>query len=183
MNVLERATVINNEYRTASMNRRYYSYRLESTQALNRSLEIIVAVSSSATAAAWRIWQTGAGDLAWKLFAGTAAIVAVVKPLLRLGKDIERYSELSVGYATVYYDLKVLVEDLIVAGDISGEAWSRYCAIRQRTRDLGIKDDLSPRRRLHRRCFEQVKAEIPSRSLWWPREEEHGSPATTAGTA
>lgn len=169
--VLEKARSVNNEYRTAAMNRRYYACRLQKAQSLNTGLEIAVAVSSSGSIAAWSAWQTGPGVVAWKLLAAIAAIVAVAKPLLRLSKDVERFSELTVGYGALYFDMRQIVEDLRISGVMSDEIWSRYCAVRQRLKDLGIKDDLVPRKRLHRRCYDEINREIATETLWWPAEE------------
>ena len=169
--IREKARAINDGYRTAAMNRQYYACRLTTTQRLVTTLDVVAAVAASGTIAAWASWQTGAGATLWKALAGFAAVVTTVKPFLRLSKDVERYSELVIGYAAVYFDLKQLVEDVRTEQSLSEASWSRYQAVRQRTKDLGIKDDLVPKKRLHRRCYEQVKKEIPQDTLWWPSEE------------
>jgi len=43
---------------------------------------------------------------------GGATILGVLKPLLQLGKQIEKYTKLYTGYTGVYLDLKYIVEDI-----------------------------------------------------------------------
>jgi hypothetical protein len=154
------------------MNRRYYACRLQEIQRWLTVLDIVVAISASGTIAAWSVFKDGGGSFAWKTFAAVAAVVAVVKPFLRLSKDVERYSELVVGYAAVYFDMKAIVQDIKTEGRVTDEAWARFSVVRQRTKDLGLKDDLIPKRKLHQRCFHEVNNQIPSATLWWPIEED-----------
>lgn len=169
--IYEKAKAINDEYRTAAMSRRYYGCRLKTIRHWNRALEIVVAIGSSAAIATWTVWQTGETAFVWKSLAAVATVVAVIKPFLGLAKEIERYSELVGGYSALFYDLEQLVLDMRTSGGLSDAMWQHYLAIRQRTKDLAMKDDILPSKRLHRRCYDQIKRELPAEDLWWPDEE------------
>ena len=167
----EKAKAINDAYRTAAMNRKYYSCRLNRAKRLNLSIEIFMAFGTSGAVAAWNIWSNGKGVLVWKILAAIVTLIALIKPFLQLSKTIERYAELVTGYAGLYYDLEQLSLDMKTSKCVGDSCWKRYLSTLQKTKDLGIKDDISVRKRLHRKCFDDVKKEIPASSLWWPEKE------------
>ena len=96
------------EYRTALMNREYYSCRLASVRTQNRILEIIIAVGTSSAVASWTIWQTE--EVVWTSIAAVVTLLTIVKPIIDYPKSIERYSKLFVGHGDVYYDLDRVVK-------------------------------------------------------------------------
>ncbi|MBV9068281.1 MAG: hypothetical protein JO231_06195 [Acidobacteria bacterium] len=169
--ILMKAQTVNDEYRTAALNRKYYGCRLQTVKRQNLTCEILLAFSSSSAVAAWSLWQTETGSLAWKILSAVAAIIAIVKPLLALDKDIERYSELVVGYAALYYDMRKLIADAKINSGVAAEDWARFESFQQRMAALGVKDDLRARQKLHDRCYDEVLSEIPDSALWWPLEE------------
>lgn len=171
MSEYEKARALNDEYRTVAMNRKYYACRLASIKRLNLALEILIAVGTSGAVAAWTLWKTGPPAVAWKVLAAVATLLSVIKPFLNLGKEIERYSELVVGYAALLFDLDAVILEVRTSNRISDGAWQKFLTHRERTKQLGIKDDLRPKVRLHRRCYSEINHEIPARTLWWPSEE------------
>ena len=152
------------------MNRRYYGCRLQAAKHWNLFFEIVTALASSATIAAWTFWRTGPGVYSWQVLAALSAVCAVIKPFLGLSKEIERYSELVAGYSVLFYEMKQLLEDVRAADGISDDLWARYQAGRSRMKELGVKDDARPKRRLHTRCYEETKRQITTAELWWPEE-------------
>jgi hypothetical protein len=180
----EKAGVINDDFRDAAFNRRYYSCLLSQAKRLNLTLDIIVAIGTSGAIAAWNIWQDGPGTFVWKSLASVATLVALIKPFLTLPKEIERYSELVAGWAGVFYDLKQITVKMRTSGAITDEIWCAFEPTQQRVKELGVKDDPNINKRLQRRCFEEIKQQIPSDALWWPEERLNGQsgqiPETTA---
>ncbi len=57
---------INNTYRTALMNRKYYGYRLSLVKNWNVGLEIVIAVGTSLAIGAWVIWRSPVGENTWE---------------------------------------------------------------------------------------------------------------------
>lgn len=171
-NIAVAAQAMNDEYRSAAMNWKYYGARLERVKQINLTLELVLAISSSGAIAAWNIWQSGAGETLWKVLAAVAAVIAVVKPLIGLDKSIERYSELVVGYAALFYDMRKLIADGKAANTVTAEDWARFGSVQQRIAALGVRDDPVPKRRLHMISYETVLREMPDDLLWWPKETE-----------
>jgi len=160
---------VNNTYRTALLNRKYYGYRLSVVKKRNTALEIVIAVGTSSAVGAWAIWQsTAVGANAWAVLTCLAALFAVVKPILNLSKDVERYSKLFVGHGDVYYDLQAITMELARVRGYTDKIRETFESVLKRIKQLGIEDDPKPNEKLHRRCFEEVKTEIPVNSLWWP---------------
>jgi len=92
--------------RTAFLNVRYYERRLQQTERLNFTLDIILAISapSSAVAKLW-VWDSNIGNIAWTILLIIAAFVSVAKPLLNLSKRIKNYETLVFGYRMLHFDL------------------------------------------------------------------------------
>lgn len=169
--VYQQVKAINDEYRTAGMNRKYYACRLRRLRRIETTLEILLAVGTSGAVATWSIWKDPPGDIVWKVLGAAVTLLAVVKPFLQLPREIERYSELATGYGTLFYDYDQILLELRTGRSVSSELWSRFCSLRDRNKELGIKDDLPARKRLLRRCYVEINNEIPIDSLWWPDDD------------
>ena len=168
----EKAKVINDELRNAALSRRYYGCLLIRTKRIVLTLDILVALSTSAAVAAWNLWQGGAGAYVWKILGALATLVAVIKPFLNLSKEVERYSDLVSGWTAVYYDLKEINVRMRTSDSIPEDAWSAYEATQKRVKDLGGKEDPRIDQGLLRLLFETIKLEIPPETLWWPEERD-----------
>lgn len=160
---------VNNTYRTALMNRRYYGYRLSVVKTWNAVLEIVIAVCTSSAVGAWAIWKsTSVGANVWAVLAGLATLFAVVKPFLNLSKHVEKYSKLFVGHGDVYYDLKIITTELSRVRDYTDKIHEAFGRALERIKQLAPEDDPKINEKLRRRFFEEAKKEIPVESLWWP---------------
>jgi len=159
---------IYDHYRTASLNRKYYACRLKKTKQWNAAIEILQAVANSSAVASFAIWNHPYGKTVWGSIMAVATLVAVVKPILQLGKSIERYGELYMSYTAVFYDLKDFVEEAAVSKSVSEETLKDFKAVHKKVKDLSIRDDISPSVKLLRRFQKEVNAEIPPGSLWMP---------------
>jgi hypothetical protein len=160
---------INNTYRTALMNRKYYGYRLSLMKTWNVVLEIIIAVGTSSAVGAWAIWKsTSVGENTWAILAGLATLFAVVKPFLNLSKHVEKYTKLFVGHGDVYYDLQTIATDLARVRDYTDEMHEAFKRALERIKKLALDDDPKINEKLRKRYFEEVNKEIPVGSLWWP---------------
>ena len=60
------------------------------------------------------VWQFSAGKIAWGLISGTAVILAIAKPLLKLTDRIEMYAKLYGEYTSAFARMKILVDDIQV---------------------------------------------------------------------
>lgn len=162
---------INDTFRTALMNRKYYGHRLTTKRSCCVILDIIIAVGTSSAVGAWFIWrETPAGKNAWAIIAGLAALLAVIKPFLNLPKQIEKYSKLFIGHGDVYYDLKAITTELARVRDYRSKVQEAQGRVLDRIKQLAPEDDPKINENLRRRFFEEVNREIPVESLWWPKK-------------
>lgn len=164
----ERLLQLYRTYRTASLNRKYYACRLITYRRWNLALEIALALGTSGTIGAWAIWTVGYGKYAWAAIAGLAAILALLKPILALPKQIERYTKLFAGYSDLFYDLEQISDDVRISGLLSKETSKSYGRALDRFRKLSTDDDAKPNEKLRRRCYDEVLREIPASTLWLP---------------
>lgn len=159
-------------YRTELMNRKYYGRRLAATKRLAQVMDITVAVGTSTAIGTWALWRTGGGHHVWEILSAFAAIVAVIKPFLQLPSHADRYGRLFAGHGTVFYDLRALVQEIDRVRDYPQSVHAAYAAVCDRAKALSIDDDPTPKGRILRRCFREVKQEIPESGLWWPPRGE-----------
>jgi len=164
----ERLLQLYRTYRTALLNRKYYACRLTLYRRWNLGLEIALAVGTSGTIGAWAVWKNGTGQYLWTFIAGAAAILALLKPILALPKQIERYTRLFSGYSDLFYDLEQLSNDARISRSLSKEMIKSYGRSLDRYRKLAGEDDAQPDQYLRRKCYEDVLKEIPASGLWVP---------------
>jgi len=174
VSVYERARLLNNEWRTAQLNQKYYRCRLNDERRLSFWLDLAIAFTSSGAVAGWTIWKLGPGAFVWQIAGAVTTLLAIARPLLKLPERVERLTELATGYSTIAFDLSLHANRARVKGGFSDDEWATIEGIIERNRDLNIKDEHPPRERLHRRCYTEVNRESPVAQLWW-------GPPTTEG--
>jgi hypothetical protein len=157
-------------YRTSLMNMKYYGLRLSAFQRLNLMLELVVAIGASASVAGWAIWKIASGSVVWAVIAGTSALLAVIKPIAQISKQVERYSKLHSGHADVSFDLEALIREIRADGAVSDPIKHTYSRTMERIRVLVPQDDPRPSRKLLKKCFDEVNREIDVRDFWLPKE-------------
>jgi len=100
--------------RTARLNVKYYSRRLQVLERSSLTLDLILAIAApTSTVAGLWFWQSESGRAIWQLLGIPAALAAVLKPVLGLTKRIKEYESVLAGYRTLEFDLchiKSLVE-------------------------------------------------------------------------
>lgn len=158
--------------RTARLNVKYYSRRLQFFERLNFWFELVLLASapSSAVAGLW-FWNKPAGELVWQYFGVVAAIVALTKPLLMLPKKIKEFESILSGYRVLEYDLmeiKVLVEqsqkyDASLQSEFK-KAMSREKAL------IGKTPETRENTQIKNLCEFEVLKELPAESFFVPEE-------------
>lgn len=167
--LLAQLGLIHDAFRNACLSRNYYARRLSNFKVLNTFYEIILAIGTSTTVAAWTYWNVPGDKNFWTIFAGIIAVLAIIKPFLPLSREIERFSNLHTGYSDLFYDLKRLVDDIKVAKCITKEFVETYKNTDKRYKALALKDDPRHRKRLKAKCEEEVRKAFPRNYLWNPR--------------
>jgi len=157
-----------NTYRTELMNRNYYGNRLAATRRASAALDIALAVGTSSAIGAWALWRTSVGEIIWPVLSGVAALLAAVKPFLHLPAKTERYTSLFAGHGAVFHDLQAIVVEIERIGDYTKAISAKYNAVLERAKALSPNDDPCPRRRLLKRCYDEVNHQLPVTGFWWP---------------
>ena len=171
-------TDIYDNYRTASMNSKYYARRLTRISRFNAIYEATQALGASSTIATWSLWKSETGKQIWAAFAGLVGLLVVLKPFFKLHQKIEQFSKLHTGYRDLYYDLDQVVNEIKKTRSLTKSMTETLRAAANRFRNLAHEDEVSPSKRLLRKSQNEVNNEIPVSSLWYP---EHLPRTATGG--
>ena len=139
----------------AEMNVKYWKGLTQRYLRRDKIMKIFVALTSSGTVAAWSIWSEY--PAVWKVLSATAAIVAILLPLLKYQKTIEITSKLSGKWWEVRNEYEQQWIDFKNNEDIS-ELRKRHSITKQKEvplveREANIPED----KKLLTKCFDDVK--------------------------
>ena len=161
-----------NELRTARLNVKYLQQKLRTLKRVNLSYEIILAVTTSSTVAGFSFWQEGTGKAIWAGVGGLAAVLSVVKPILKLPETFQRKQELLASYMILDHDLNTIVSEIQFKKKYDEALRQQFVRALERKAELVKKDtDSSVNERLRRRCTNEVLRELPSDSFYIPPEK------------
>ena len=158
--------------RTARLNVKYFGMRLQQYEMYNFYIELLLLVTapSSAIAGLW-YWQTEIGQYIWQIMGVSAAIAAVIKPLLSLTKRIKDYESILSGYRTLEYDLmeiKSLVEENNKYDSFMKKELRKAS---QREKSLISRNPESyENKKIKSICEEEVRKELPLECFIVPEE-------------
>ena len=165
---------IYDNYRTARLNVKYYCARLVMLERWNTFLEIVVAVAApgSVISGQWFL-KTQTGLQLWELVSAVAAIAGFLKPFLKLSQKIKFYEQTLSGYRALEYDLYEIV--LRVRDEEAYSAASKKlfeAAMKKKKTLVTNPPENNQNKKLIDRCFREVLSEIPTETLYLPRERE-----------
>jgi hypothetical protein len=161
-----------NELRTARLNVKYLQRKLRTLKRVNLSYEIIMAVATSSTVAGFSFWQEGAGKAIWPGVGVVAALLSVVKPILKLPDTLQRKQELLASYMILDHDLNTIRVEIEFQKKYDEPLKGQFTRALQRKAELVQKDTGSTvSERLRRRCYSEVLRELPSKSFFVPPKE------------
>lgn len=156
------------ELRNEMFNREYYGCMLHRRRRLDRLLQFVIAVGSSSAIAGWAIFREGTGAAVWATIAGLTTLVAVAQPILNLPKDIERYSKLFMSHASIYEELKRIVQEVEVRQDFPPGLRKAFAEAGRLRSALSADDDPKVDKRLARKVQEDVNRFWPVKKFWMP---------------
>lgn len=163
---------IYDNYRDVLLSSDYYACRLVYLKRCNLYYEIILALGASGgLVAGWYIWKTSYGQPVWASFSGVAAVLAILKPILKISEEVGRYSKLYTGYADLAYDYKQLVNKIKIKGGISEELRREAVSAEKRFKSLSVDDDPRPSEKLLRKCQQAIKQRVPKFDDWLGAEQ------------
>jgi hypothetical protein len=160
------------DYRNVRLSRDYYACRLAFFRRWNRFYEIILALGATGSVAAgWYIWKTSYGQPVWAVFSGLAAVLAIIKPILKIPEEVEKYSKLHTEYAVLTVVYQQLVDEIRESGGITPEMRERIAGASSHVKTLAPQDDPNPSEKLLRQCQMKIKKVVPGFKDWLPTNQ------------
>jgi len=160
------------KYRTARLNVKYYSRRMELAERWNFALELVLLVTapSSAVAGLW-FWNADFGKIAWQYLGVIAAFAAVLKPFLALTKRIKEYESVLSGYRILEFDLMEIKSLIEQKQKYDAALQSEFKKALQRERTLvGKTPETRESQKIKSQCESEVLQELPASSFFVPQE-------------
>lgn len=169
-NVREGLGHVYDAYRTASMNQKYYRYMISKMQRRNLIFEVVVAIGTmGAGVSGWALWKTEIGTALWAIIAAVAALLAIAKPIVNYSRKIERFSKLYAGYTDIFHRAKELKESIEYEQELAPKHLVSYKELPGLFRELGVTEEDPPKKKLLRKCQDEVNREMPAKSFWMPQ--------------
>lgn len=164
-----RLTQIYDSYRIALMNQKYYRYELSRLQRFNSIFEIVIAVGTSGSGvSAWALWDSDLGKVIWAVIAGPAAILAIIKPIIKHSKVIEDYSTRHTKYSVIVEELDRLIKDIGFKHKLEPDHNKSFDNIPKLFGEISKLEKEPPKKQLLDQCFDEVNKEHPPESFWMP---------------
>ncbi len=158
--------------RTARLNVKYYSRRLQTLERQNFLIELVLLATapSSAVAGLW-FWEAEYGKVIWQYFGIVAAVTAVLKPLLNLTKRIKEFESVLSGYRTLEYDLMEIKSLVEQKKKYDSALQSEFKKSLQREKALvGKTPETREDRKVKAVCELEVRQELPREYFFVPEE-------------
>lgn len=170
----EQVIIVYDAMRDACLSRAYYEDRLEWWQRVNFGIEVVLALTASASGiGGWAVWQSGTGVKAWAAISGATAAVAVVKPFLAADKRIATYAALTSEYAALFHNFKSLATQIKMDHAITKEMKSAFFKSEKEFARLAQQDTAQPNAKIVARLQDVVNRQLPANSLWLPEDNSH----------
>lgn len=158
--------------RTIKFNVRYYTVKLERAKQKDRWTEIILAiVVPSSAIAGLPLWQNRYGTYAWTVLTVVAALLAVIKPFLKLTESVQSYEAVISRLRTIEGELVELQNEIFQRRRYDQPMQDKLGLI---IRSMGRVQEIEPiepvDEQLRRTIFDQIKKELPNESFYVPEE-------------
>jgi hypothetical protein len=157
--------------RTARLNVKYYSCRVALLQRQNFWIEGVLAATASGSAiAGLAFWDTTYGAFVWRFLVVVSAILAVVKPLLKLAERMQNLEELVGEYRAVEYELKKIEVAVKQRHAYEKELQDRFASAMDRMGEIANRKGHEFRvdEKLRGRCEKEVATELPAHHFFVP---------------
>ncbi len=158
--------------RTARLNVKYYSHKLQTLNRWNLFIDLVLAAttSTSAIAALW-FWNLEIGKIIWQYIGVISAFMAVSKPILKLADRIKDTQNIVSSYRGLEYDLreiKALIEQKQIYDNTEKAAFIKAM---QREKELVEKTPANgENRKVKADCERDVRREFPKESFFVPKK-------------
>jgi hypothetical protein len=158
--------------RTARLNFKYYSVKLDRMERLNFIFQIVIAAAlPSSTFAGYEIWKTGTGSTLWGVLLIVASVFAFLQPFLKLTDKIKKYDAIVNGYHILDFDMQELRAKISNSRNYTKAHHKLYEAALKRKKAVGVKESgIKLDKSLRDKCTVEVGRELPSKNFYIPEE-------------
>jgi hypothetical protein len=162
---------IYDEYRTACLNVKINKYQLSKFRMWNFVIEFILALTASSSFAGFWFWNNETGQIMWKFFLLTTAILAILKPLLNLSGKIQKFSEVLTDFKSLEHDFHKLTILINQQQRYDPEFKEQFFYLLDQKRFINQKNNEGSIRTRKKLQFEaEVTDELPESSFYIPGE-------------
>jgi hypothetical protein len=125
---------------------------------------------SSAIAGFW-FWDTEYGKIVWSFMGVIAAVLAVLKPILALTKQIKEFENVLSGYRMLEFDLREIKTNIEQKRKYDLPLQADFKKALQREKALVAKaPETREKKKVKQFCENEVRQELPSDSFYIPKE-------------
>jgi hypothetical protein len=158
------------EFRTTRLNIKYYTVLLNTLQQRQNVIDIAIAISAPGSAiAGFVFWNSDLGHWVWQVFAVVAALLAIIKPIIKINDQIDILKEIVSGYAALECDIEILIAEIKQFKKYDKNAVTKLVEILGKKSKLVQKTHVLPNDdQLLTRMEEEVKRELPKDSFYIP---------------
>lgn len=157
--------------RTAKLNEIYFSRRLYTYALLNNSMEFAIAATASTSAiASLTVWKNDSGAILWHGLLIIAAVISVLKPILKITNKVRLYEEVLSGYRSMSYELLQLKSSISTEQQYNAKHKSLLQSIMKKHGTLVTKSPESKEnKKVKRECEQEVLNKYPEDSFYIPK--------------
>lgn len=129
-------------------------------------------MTTSSTVAGFSLWKTAYGGGIWTAVGAVAAILSVIKPILKFPEHLRRNQELLASYYILDHDLNTICIEIKHRKTYDDSLHKQFLRALDRKAELVKQDTASSvDERLRIRCRVAVEQELPADSFYIPPDQ------------
>ena len=159
-------------YRDVRFSVLYYAEKLSKYKLQNSIFEIVLAATTSTSAIAilW-LWETQLGQEIWKYILVASALIATIKPVIKLTEKIQKYEKTLTGYRTLYKDLTLIINQVKQSEEYAPVHKNKFVEVSTKEGELAMDSpEIVFNEKIEERCKKQVEIELPSDRFFIPKD-------------
>lgn len=160
------------DYKTAAWNVCIQQAELDRLKKLNNWIEIPLAILASSSIAGLAVWETAAGGVIWKILGLCTAILAIIKPFLRIPEKIEQRGKMLADYYGLEHDLEKIKKLVGQHRRYDDRLRRQYLKVLDRKGKIREKytgaNHLKNSEAIKQRCKDEVERRLPPSEFYFP---------------
>lgn len=147
-----------------------YQGRAEFLRTVSFWSDVVTALfAGSSAVAGFAVWKNGAGAPVWALGAGLAAVIATMKPVLRLSEKVKQCESLGNAYTDLMHECKIIGTRVRNESAYSPAQMKATLSAQENARKLAGKTPVWGFSLNHRRAVQaEVNRELPKEIFYLP---------------